>query len=175
MNGNQPERVAVLVDHENVYYSARDFYGSRIDYKILIDYLVGSRKLVHASSYLVKHTEQGEAFLKVLRTLGVTPYVKNPSLFTSGKERHDWDMGIAIAAILAAEHADTIVLVTGDGDFVPVVKYLQQNRDKRVEAASFRGSASARLRSAVDKFYDLDLLGSVLLRQSNATGLAVAN
>ena len=55
-----------------------------------------------------------------------------------------------------ASKLDAVVLVSGDGDYVPMVEYLQ-NMGTQVEAISFGKSTSGKLRESVDDFIDLSL------------------
>ena len=51
---------------------------------------------------------------------------------------------------------DSVVIISGDGDFVPLVQYLQ-TIGVQVEVVSFGKSTSGKLREAVDDFVDLSL------------------
>jgi hypothetical protein len=75
-------------------------------------------------------------------------------IFASGSKKADWDVGLAVDAIKLAPKLDAIILVSGDGDFVPLVEYLKNYC--QVEAVSFGKSASAKLKEVVDDFLDLD-------------------
>ena len=70
-------------------------------------------------------------------------------------KKGDWDVGLAIDAVRLAESLDAVVLVTGDGDFVPLVEYLKFNKGLQVEVMAFGRSASAKLKEATDNFTDL--------------------
>ncbi|MFA6602056.1 MAG: NYN domain-containing protein, partial [Candidatus Paceibacterota bacterium] len=82
--------------------------------------------------------------------------VKDLQIFSSGAKKADWDVGMAIDAVRLAPKLDAVILLTGDGDFVPLVEYLQMNLGCQVEVVSFGKSTSAKLIEATDHFFDLD-------------------
>lgn len=81
--------------------------------------------------------------------------MKDLQVFAGGAKKGDWDVGITVDAIKLAERLDTIVIVAGDGDYVPLVRYLQEAKGCRVEVMAFQESTSLKLREASDKFIDL--------------------
>ena len=119
---------------------------------------VAGRRLVRARAYSVT-TESGEetAFFEALTKLGIEMTLKELQVFAGGAKKADWDVGLAVDAISAAPKLDTVVLITGDGDFVPLVEYLQRNSGCQLEVVSFGRSTSAKLKEATDDFLDLDL------------------
>jgi len=116
---------------------------------------VAGRQLVRAIAYVIR-TESGEekAFFEALTNMGVETKVKDLQIFAGGTKKADWDVGMAIDAIFLAEKVDAIVIVTGDGDFVPLVEYLKGGR-AQAEVMAFGRSASQRLKEAADDFTDL--------------------
>jgi len=81
---------------------------------------------------------------------------KDLQVFYGGAKKADWDVGLAVDAITAAPKLDTVILITGDGDFIPLVKYLQIHSGCQVEVVSFGRSTSGKLKEATDDFLDLD-------------------
>ena len=80
--------------------------------------------------------------------------IKDLQVYSSGMKKADWDVGMAVDAIRLSQSVDTIVLVTGDGDFLPLVEYLQ-GHGKQVEVFAFAKSASGKLKEKADDFIDL--------------------
>ena len=76
-------------------------------------------------------------------------------IFAGGAKKGDWDVGIAIEAIKMAPKLDAVVLVAGDGDFIPLVEYLQSTSGVQVEVVSFGKSSSMKLKEQADDFLDL--------------------
>ncbi|MBI2038830.1 MAG: NYN domain-containing protein [Candidatus Niyogibacteria bacterium] len=155
---HKEQRVAVLIDVQNMYHSARNLYGKRVNFKEILKQAVANRKLVRAIGYVIK-TPSGEeaAFFEALEKIGIEPKNKDIQIFAGGVKKADWDVGLTIDAVRLAPRVDTIVLVTGDGDFVPLVEYLKEGQfGIQVEVMAFGRSASAKLREHTDSFTDLD-------------------
>ena len=97
----------------------------------------------------------GEAsFFEALEREGIELRVKDIQVYSGGFKKADWDVGMAVDAIRMAEFLDAVVLVTGDGDFMPLVEYLQ-SRGRQVEVMAFGRSASGKLKEAADVFIDM--------------------
>ena len=93
------------------------------------------------------------SFFEALTKAGLELRMKDLQIYAGGMKKGDWDVGLAVDAIKTAPRLDTIVIVSGDGDFVPLVQYLQTMT--QVEVISFGKSTSAKLREAADDFVDL--------------------
>ncbi len=150
------QRVAVFIDVQNLYHSAKNLYNARVDFSKVVETAVNKRSLIRAFAYVIK-TKTGEekSFFEALTNLGIETRVKDLQEFYGGFKKGDWDVGMAVDAIRMASVMDAIVLVTGDGDFVPLVEYLK-NRGKRVEVLAFERSASSKLKEVADEFVNLE-------------------
>ena len=150
------QRVAVLIDVQNLYHSAKNLYGARVNFGAILKLAVAQRNLIRVFAYVVR-TKTGEekAFFEALTKLGIETRVRDLQEFYGGLKKADWDVGITIDAIRIAPSVDTIVLASGDGDFLQLVEYLK-NQGKRVEVIAFGRSASSRLKEMVDEFIDLE-------------------
>jgi uncharacterized protein (TIGR00288 family) len=150
------QRVAVLIDTQNLYHSAKNLYKSKVNFGAVVNAALGNRKLIRALSYVV-NTESGEEapFFEALEKVGIEIKTKDLQIFYGGAKKADWDVGLAIDAIKLAHKVDAIVLATGDGDFIPLVEYVK-SQGCQVEVITFGRSASAKLREIVDDFIDMD-------------------
>ncbi len=150
------QRVVVLMDVQNLYHSAKHLYKSRVDFKQVLNLGVSKRNLIRSFAYVIR-TKSGEekSFFDALTNLGIETRIKDLQEYQGGFKKGDWDVGIVIDAVRLSNSADSIVLVTGDGDFVPLVGYLQ-NKGVRVEVIAFQRSASSRLIEAADEFMNLE-------------------
>ncbi len=150
------QRVAVLIDTQNLYHSAKNLYKSKVNFGAVVKAALGDRKLIRALSYVV-NTESGEEapFFEALEKVGIEIKTKDLQIFYGGAKKADWDVGLAIDAIKLAHKVDAIVLATGDGDFIPLVEYVK-SQGCQVEVITFGRSASAKLREIVDDFIDMD-------------------
>lgn len=152
---HKEQRVAVLIDAQNMYHSAKNLYGARVNFKEILKTAVAGRKLIRAIGYVIR-TESGEekTFFGALTKMGIETKVKDLQIFYGGLKKADWDVGIAVDAIKLVPQLDALVLVTGDGDFIPLVEYLK-GQGRQIEVIAFSKSASTKLTEIVDDFVDL--------------------
>ena len=152
---HKEQRVGVLIDVQNMYHSAKNLYGARVNFKEVMKAAVAGRKLIRAIAYVIR-TETGEekAFFEALTKMGIEVKMKDLQIFYGGLKKADWDVGIAVDAIRLLPLLDVIVLISGDGDFCPLVEYLR-NEGRQMEIIAFGKSASAKLKELADDFIDL--------------------
>jgi len=150
------QRVAVLIDIQNLYHSAKNIYRARVNFREVLKSAVANRNLIRAFAYVVR-TKTGEEkpFFEALTKLGIETRVRDLQEFYGGLKKADWDVGITVDAIRIAPSVDTIVLASGDGDFLQLAEYLK-NQGKRVEIIAFSHSASSKLKEVADEFIDLE-------------------
>jgi uncharacterized LabA/DUF88 family protein len=164
----QAERVAVFVDGANLYHSIKNYYKGVLDYGRLLSAAVGERKLLRATFYIVEKQETDESqgarsFVYNLNKFGYKvrskPLIVHETLTAEGERtvshKGDWDIGIVVDMMRLADHADTYVLVSGDGDYVEAVEYLQSERGIRVEVISAAQCTSQALLDVCDQHTDL--------------------
>jgi len=150
------QRVGVLVDVSNLYHSARVLYRKKVNYKNVLESAVSGRKLIRAIAYGITTTEgMEEKFLETLKAYGYDVKTKDLQIFPDGSKKGDWDVAIAIDAIKMAPKLDVVVIISGDGDYIPLVEYLQGTFGCRVEVLAFSESTSAKLLEVADDFLDL--------------------
>ena len=152
---HKEQRVGVLIDVQNMYHSAKNIYHARVNFGEILKTAVSGRKLIRAIAYVVT-TESGEekAFLEALTKAGIEVKSKDLQIFPGGMKKADWDVGMAVDAIELSKKVDSVILVTGDGDFIPLVEHLKA-QGQMVEVIAFGKSASGKLQEAVDDFTDL--------------------
>jgi uncharacterized LabA/DUF88 family protein len=154
---HKEQRVGVFVDVQNMYYSAKNLYKSKVNFKALLRSAVGARKLVRAIAYVIKaDIKEEKNFFEALENIGFEVKSKDLQVFFGGAKKGDWDIGIAMDAIELAPKLDTIILVSGDGDFTPLVEHLRRAMGCRLEVVAFGKTASSKLVGAADHFTDLD-------------------
>ena len=155
---HKEQRVGIYIDAQNLYHSGKNLYHSKVNFGAIVKDALEGRKLVRAVAYVIA-TESGDesGFFDALTKMGIETKVKDLQIFSSGAKKADWDVGLAIDAVKLSPKLDTVILITGDGDFVPLVEYLQMNQGCQVEVVSFGKSTSAKLIEAADHFTDLDI------------------
>jgi len=153
---HKEQRVGIFIDAQNLYHSARNLYKARVNFAAILKDAVAGRKLVRAIAYVIT-SESGEEknFFDALNKMGIETKTKDLQVFAGGAKKADWDVGLAVDAITMASRLDAIVIVSGDGDFVPLVEYLRRNFGAQVEVVSFGKSTSSKLREAADDLLDL--------------------
>ncbi len=153
---SKEQRVGVLVDIQNLYYSAKALYGKKVNFQKVLEEAVGERVLIRAIAYGIKTLEgQEEKFFEALGKQGFEVKTKDLQIFPGGAKKGDWDVGIAVDAIKLSKSLDVIVLVSGDGDYIPLVEYIQSTTGCRVEGISFAESTSGKLIESLDEFINL--------------------
>lgn len=151
------QRVGVFIDTQNLYHSAKNIYHARVNFGNVLKDSVSDRRLIRARAYVVTtETAEEKSFFEALTKIGIETRTKDLQVFFGGAKKADWDVGLAVDAITAAPKLDTVILFTGDGDFVPLVEYLKVHSGCQVEVVSFGRSTSGRLKEVADHFLDLD-------------------
>ncbi len=170
---HKDQRVGIFIDTQNLYHCAKNLYSSKVNFAQVVKDALANRSLIRAIAYVIT-TESGDEknFFDALTKAGIETKTKDLQIFAGGAKKADWDVGLAVDAIKMAPKLDTVIIVSGDGDFVPLVEYLKMNEGCQVEAVCFGKSTSAKLIEVVDGFTDLDensrkyLLGSIGQRRS---------
>jgi uncharacterized LabA/DUF88 family protein len=153
---HKEQRVGVLVDVSNMYHSAKNLYHRKVNFSEILTKAVAGRKLIRATAYVIKtEGEEETPFFEALEQQGFEIKMKDLQIFAGGNKKADWDVGITVDAIKMAEKLDVVILVTGDGDFIPLVNFLQNTKGCLVEVMAFRKTASSRLIEAADEFINL--------------------
>ncbi|MEW5805449.1 MAG: NYN domain-containing protein [Patescibacteria group bacterium] len=153
---HQAQRVAIFIDVQNLYHSAKNLFKAKVNFENAIKYAIKNRALLRIFAYVVKTEDTpGEtAFFDALKSFGIELRIKDLQIFPGGMKKGDWDVGMTVDAIRLAPSVDAVVLATGDGDFTPLVEYLQA-QGKFVEVMAFSKSASSKLKEQADSFIDL--------------------
>jgi uncharacterized LabA/DUF88 family protein len=154
---HKAQRVGIFIDTQNIYHSAKNLHHARANFGAIVKDVLSGRVLIRAMAYVVT-TESGEenAFFGALEKAGIEIRSKPLQIFLGGTKKADWDVGLAVDAITMAPKLDSVIIMSGDGDYVPLVEYLQNTHGCQVEIVAFGKSSSAKLIEAADDFFDLD-------------------
>src|SRR5271165_4874846 len=153
---HKSQRVGIFIDTQNLYHSAKNLYKAKVNFGQVVKEALGGRVLIRAVAYVIRtESEEERGFFEALNKIGIETKVKDIRIFAGGAKKADWDIGMAIDTIAMANKLDTVVLATGDGDFVPLVEYLRYNHGTQVEVISFGKSSSGQLKEVVDDFIDM--------------------
>ena len=157
VNLYKQQRVGVFVDVQNMYYSAKYSYKAKVNFRTILKEAVRGRHLIRAIAYVIKADVKEESnFFEALMNLGYEVKAKDLQVFYGGAKKGDWDIGIAMDAIELAPKLDAVVLVSGDGDFIPLVEHLKHSLGCYVEIMAFGKSCSQKLKEEADNFTDMD-------------------
>lgn len=156
MSRHKEQRVGLFVDVQNMYYSAKNLYNAKVNFQEILKVGVGRRRLVRAFAYVIKaDIKEEKNFFEALDKIGYEVKAKDLQTFIGGAKKGDWDVGIAMDTIRMAPKLDTVILISGDGDFKELVEYLKA-AGCRVEVMAFKQTASSKLIGVADDFIDLD-------------------
>ncbi|MCG7972518.1 MAG: NYN domain-containing protein [Candidatus Thiodiazotropha taylori] len=158
------EKVTILVDAQNVYYTTKQAYGCGFDYNGFWKMATSNRMVVRAIAY---SSERGDSkqrqFQNILRAIGfevkLKPYIQR----SDGSSKCDWDVGITIDALESARDSNLVVLVSGDGDFDLLVKKLENDFGVKTEVYGVPGLTAASLIEATSKYVPIE--NGLLLRK----------
>lgn len=157
MQKHKEQRVGVFIDVSNMYHSARNIYKRKVDFKEILKTAVAGRKLIRALAYVIKaESELEQGFFDALGQGGFEVRTKELQVFWGGQKKGDWDVGITVDMIKMGPKLDAMVLVSGDGDFQPLLEYLK-SMGHQAELIAFGKSTSKKLIEEADDFTDLDL------------------
>ena len=149
------EKIAIFVDSQNLYYSARMGYAAKVNYEKLLKLITENRNLVRAYAYIVQPPEGDvRPFATSLERIGYVVKIKDVRTRADGSAKANWDMGIALDILGILGNVDTIVLASGDGDFVPLVDFIKA-KNKRVEIFAFTENTAYDLKEKADRFEPL--------------------
>lgn len=158
------QRVGVFIDVENLYHSAKNIFGARVNFSQVLKDAVAGRRLIRAIAYVIRtETKEEKPFFEALTRLGIETKVKDLQVY-NGFKKADWDVGITVDAIKISPSLDVVLLFSGDGDFTPLVEYLKNN-GKQVEVVAFSKSTSSKLKETADDFIDIGKSKKYLLRK----------
>lgn len=168
------QRVAVFIDTQNMYHSAKHIYSARVNFGAVVDAAVANRPVIRAIAYVAKSkTGEEHGFFEALVQHGIELKVKDVQEFASGEKKADWDVGMAVDAMALAisGRVDAVILVTGDGDFCPLADFLKAN-GILCEVVAFGSSTNAQLKERADSFLDLSSDPTTYLIHSARAGRA---
>ena len=164
------QRVGVFIDVQNMYYSAKNLFNCRVNFGNIVETAVSDRQLVRAIAYVVRAgVPEEQSFFDALIKLGIETKERELQTFFGGAKKADWDVGMVVDAIRLSPKLDVIVLVSGDGDFIPLLDYVK-NMGVQAEVMAFRETASTKLIEASDDFIDLSQDQDRFLIKSRSAG-----
>lgn len=152
---HKEQRVGVFVDVQNMYYSAKNLYSSKVDFGKVLKEAVGVRKLVRAFAYVIRADVGAEKeFFDALEKRGYEVRAKDLQTFYGGAKKGDWDVGLCMDAVRMLPKIDVLILVSGDGDYQDLLEYAR-SQGVRTEIVAFSKTTSHKILDEAEDFLDL--------------------
>jgi uncharacterized LabA/DUF88 family protein len=155
------KKIALFADVQNIYYTTRQAYGRQFNYRALWKTLSQQGEIVQAYAYAIaREDDKQHKFQSALREIGfevkLKPYIQR----SDGSAKGDWDVGITIDIMQTANQVDTIVLLSGDGDFDLLMEKVRNDFGVTAEAYGVPSLTANSLINAVDHYHaiNMDLL-----------------
>lgn len=149
--------IAVFVDVQNIYYTTRQAYGRSFDYRKLMRRIARQGEIVSATAYAIDRGDDRQIkFQNALRSLGFTIKLKPFIQRRDGSAKGDWDVGIAIDVMDAARDVDTVVLLSGDGDFDLLLDKIRKDHSVTAEVYGVPALTARSLADSASVFHGID-------------------
>ena len=156
------KKIAVFVDVQNIYYTTRQAYGRQFNYRKLWQRISSEGEIVSATAYAIHRGDDKQLrFQNALKHIGFTVKLKPYIQRSDGSAKGDWDVGIAIDVMEMGKHVDTVVLLSGDGDFDLLLKKIQTDYGVSTEVYGVRALTANSLIDAASIYHRIE--GDLLL------------
>ncbi|QLE84735.1 NYN domain-containing protein [Shewanella sp. Scap07] len=155
------KKLAIFVDVQNIYYTCKEAYGRQFNYRKLWQHLGYEGEIAIANAYAIHRGDDGQLkFQDALKHIGFEVKLKPFIQRSDGSAKGDWDVGITIDIMEAASEVDSIILLSGDGDFALLLGHIAHKYGIETQVYGVpQLTAKALIDSAV-KFHEID--GSLL-------------
>lgn len=151
------ERISIFVDVQNIYYTCRQAYQSNFDYNKFWADVTADREVISAVAYATDRGDEKQLqFQNILRAIGFTVKLKPVIKRSDGTAKADWDVGIALDVYEEAQKCDTVILVSGDGDFNILLQRIKKRFNTNTEVYGVPQLTSGLLISEASKFIAID-------------------
>jgi uncharacterized LabA/DUF88 family protein len=160
MTGTQ--RIALFVDVQNIYYTTREAYGRQFNYRELWRRVSAQGHIVTANAYAIARDDDNQRkFQDALRHIGFTIKFKPFIQRSDGTSKGDWDVGITIDIMETAKDVDTVILLSGDGDFDLLLKKIREDYAVQAEVYGVPSLTANSLINAASLYHPIE--GDLLL------------
>jgi uncharacterized LabA/DUF88 family protein len=151
------EKIVILVDVQNIYYTTKEAYNCNFDYNEFWQKATSNREVVKAVAYAIdRGDEKQRQFQNILRAIGFEVKLKPFIQRSDGSAKGDWDVGITLDAIEYAKDADVVLLASGDGDFDLLVDKIRKDLNVIVEIYGVRQFTSTSLINSASKYIPIE-------------------
>ena len=148
---------AIFVDVQNIYYTTQQAFGRKFDYRKLWQKLTDEFDIVIANAYAIhRGDDQQLKFQNALKTIGFTVKLKPYIQRKDGSAKGDWDVGITIDVLEAAREVETIVLLSGDGDFDLLLEKVKSGNQVTAEVYGVKELTAGSLIDSASFFHPIE-------------------
>lgn len=151
------KKIAIFVDVQNIYYTTRDTYGRQFNYRRFWELINTEAEIVTAFAYAIQRNDDKQIkFQDALKHIGFSVKLKPYIQRRDGSAKGDWDVGITIDVLEAAKDVDTVLLLSGDGDFDLLLKKIKTDFDVTTEVYGVAALTANSLINACDVFHPIE-------------------
>ena len=153
------QKIAIFVDVQNIYYTTRDAYQRQFNYRLLWQELLARGDILQATAYAIARSDdQQHKFQKALKHIGFEVKLKPFIQRSDGSAKGDWDVGITIDIMTAAARPDidTIVLLSGDGDFDMLLSHIKDEYNVNTVVYGVPKLTANSLITSTDEFHKIE-------------------
>ncbi|MGI9284364.1 MAG: NYN domain-containing protein [Pseudomonadales bacterium] len=164
MSDTTLEKISIFVDVQNIYHTCRQVHQRNFDYNKFWMEVTRGREVVSAFAYATDRGDEKQGqFQNILRVIGFEVKLKPMLVRRDGTTKADWDVGIALDVFEEAQHCDTVVLASGDGDFDVLVQRIKKRFNTNTEVYGVLSLTSGLLIKEASKYVPID--GNLLLKK----------
>ena len=151
------KKIAIFVDVQNIYYTTRQAYGRQFNYRKLWECIASEGDIISATAYAIHRGDDGQLkFQDALKHIGFTVKLKPYIQRSDGSAKGDWDVGIAIDVLETAKEVDTIILLSGDGDFDLLLEKIKKDYGVSAEVYGVQALTASSLINAASAYHPIE-------------------
>jgi len=151
------KKIAIFVDVQNIYYTTRDAYGRQFNYRKFWEHVSSQGEIISATAYAIHRNDDRQLkFQDALKHIGFTVKLKPYIQRRDGSAKGDWDVGITIDVLEAARDVDTVVLLSGDGDFDLLLEKIKKDYNVFTEVYGVPELTADSVIRAVSRYHPID-------------------
>lgn len=150
-------RIAIFVDVQNIYYTTRDSFQRQFNYRKFWKQINEHGDIIIANAYAIQRSDDAQhKFQKALKHIGFDVKLKPFIQRRDGSAKGDWDVGITIDVMESAPHVDTVILLSGDGDFDLLLKKVKERYGVKTQVYGVSALTANSLINTADEYFPID-------------------
>ena len=150
-------KIAVFVDVQNIYYTTRDAFKKQFNYRHFWQQINRQGDIVLANAYAIQRSDDAQhKFQKALKHIGFNVKLKPFIQRRDGSAKGDWDVGITLDVIEAAANVDTVILLSGDGDFDLLLAKVKEKYQVKTQVYGVLALTANALINSADEYFPID-------------------